>query len=284
MKLSVITVTTLNTADIIGAQIESVRKHAGSLELEQIIVDNGSPDNIREAVAIYPEVKFIENGKNLGFGASNNIGYKIATGDYILFLNPDNQIVSGNLEDLCQKIEQNKDIGLLSVKLIHPDGIFNENAKPRRFPKFFDQFLLLLKLPHLFPKVLDKYLMKDFNPEVQQEVDTVRGSFMLLKKTTLDKLGFAFDPRYFIWFEDVDLCKEVQKMGLKVVYTPNVICADLVGQTFKKQDSVWKQKIFTKSMVKYFFKWGPWYAGPVLAVFRPLGIFAVWLKKQINKQ
>lgn len=283
MKLTVITVTTLNAADIIGEQIESVRKHAGNLELEQIIVDNGSADNIAKVVATYPEVKFIENGKNLGFGASNNIGYKIATGDYILFLNPDNQIVQGSLESLCQKMEQNKDIGLLSVKLIHPDGSFNANAKPRRFPKFFDQFLLLLKIPHLFPKILNHYLMEDFNPEVQQEVETVRGSFMLLKKTTLDKLGFAFDPRYFIWFEDVDLCREVQKMGLKVVYSPEMKCADLVGQTFKKQDIVWKQKVFTGSMVKYFAKWGPWYAIIILAIFRPFGILAVWFKKQISK-
>jgi len=171
----------------------------------------------------------------------------------------------------------------LSVKLVHPDGSFNENAKPRRFPAFFDQLLLLLKLPHLFPNVLNSYLMKDFNPEIEQEVETVRGSFMLLKKSTLDKLGFAFDPRYFIWFEDVDLCREVQKMGKKVFYTPEMVCTDLVGQTFKKQDIVWKQKVFTKSMVQYFAKWGPWYAAPILSFFRLVAIFAVWFKKQINK-
>lgn len=281
MKLSVITVT-LDVADIIAAQIESVRKYAGNLKLEQIIVDNGSQDNIEEVLNSYPEVKFIQNGKNLGFGAANNIGYKIATGDYILFLNPDNQISEGTLEYLCKKMEENKEIGLLSVKLISLDGSFNKNAQPRRYPKMFDQFLLLLKLPHLFPKVLDNYLMKDFNSEIEQEVETVRGSFMLIKKIILDKLGFAFDPRYFIWFEDVDLCREVQKMGLKVFYTPEMECVDMIGQTFKKQDSVWKQKIFTQSMIRYFAKWGPWYTFCIVGIFRPLGIFTVWLKKQIK--
>jgi len=281
MKLSVITVT-LNVADILKMQIESVRNCVGNLELEQIIVDNGSNDNIKEIVSSFPEIKFVENGKNLGFGAANNIGYKIATGDYILFLNPDNQITKGTLEKLVQKMEQDKNIGLLSVKLIHPDGRFNEGAKPRRYPKLFDQLISLLKVPHLFPKVLNHYLMKDFDSEIEQEVETVRGSFMLLKKATLDKLGFAFDSLYFIWFEDVDLCREIQKMGLKVFYTPMMECCDLVGQTFKKQDSVWKQKIFTASMIKYFSKWGPWYAPYVLRFFRPFGILAVWFKKQIT--
>ncbi len=284
MKLSVITVTTLNVASIIGAQIESVRKHLGSMELEQIIVDNGSADNIKKVVAGYPEIKFIENGKNLGFGAANNIGYKIATGDYILFLNPDNQIVAGTLEQLCQKMEQNKEVGLLSVKLIHLDGSFNDGAKPRRYPKLFDQLLLLLKLPHLFPKILDHYLMKDFNPEIEQEVDTVRGAFMLVRKQTLDKLGFAFDPRYFIWFEDVDLCREVKKMGLKVVYTPAVSCVDLVGQSFKQQNNLWKQKIFTASMVQYFQKWEPWYKWIWIVIFRPVAIFLVWFKGVLKKK
>ena len=77
--------------------------------------------------------------------------------------------------------------------------------------------------------------MKDFNPEIEQEVETVRGAFMLLRKKTLDKLGWGFDPRYFIWFEDIDLCREIKNMGLKVVYTPMVSCVDLVGQSFKQR-------------------------------------------------
>jgi len=142
---------------------------------------------------------------------------------------------------------------------------------------------LLLKVPHLFPKVLDKYLMKDFNPEIEQEVETVRGAFMLLRKKTLDKLGWGFDPRYFIWFEDIDLCREIKKMNLKVIYTPIVTCVDLIGQSFVQRTNLWKQKNFTASMLKYFQKWEPWYMWIWIAIFRPVAIFMVWLKEKMGK-
>ncbi len=282
MKLSVITVTWKNESSI-GKQIESVQKGAIGLELEQIIVDNGSTDSTIEIIKKYPQVKLIQNKENLGFGAANNQGYKIATGDYILFLNPDNEVEPNSLLKLCKMMEQRSKIGLLSCKLTTQEGLFNEGAKPRRYPGLVDQLALLLKIPHLFPKILDKYLMKDFNPEIEQEVETVRGAFMLLCKSTLDKLGWGFDPRYFIWFEDVDLCKEVQKLGLKVFYTPEVSCVDLVGQSFKQQDNLWKQKIFTTSMVQYFQKWEPWYIWIWIVIFRPVAIFMVWLKEKMGK-
>ncbi len=283
MKLSVITVTWKNESSI-GKQIESVQKGATGLELEQIIVDNGSTDRTIEVVKNYPQIKLIQNKENLGFGAANNQGYKIATGDYILFLNPDNEVEPDSLLKLCKMMEQRPEIGLLSCKLTTQEGLFNEGAKPRRYPGLIDQLALLLKIPHLFPKVLDKYLMKDFNPEIEQEVETVRGAFMLLRKSTLDKLGWGFDPRYFIWFEDVDLCKEVQKLGLKVFYTPEVSCVDLVGQSFKQQDNLWKQKIFTASMVQYFQKWEPWYVWVWVVFLRPVAIFLVWFKVSLKRK
>ena len=86
-------------------------------------------------------------------------------------------------------------------------------------------------------------------------MDSVRGSFMIMRREVYEKLGWAFDPRYFIWFEDVDLCREVKKMGLKVVYTPVISCVDYVGQSFKKRTTLWKQKQFIKSMAQYFWKW-----------------------------
>lgn len=283
MKLSVITVTWNNSATI-GEQIKSVQKGATGLELEQIIVDNGSKDKTTEIIKKFGEVILVSNEQNLGFAAANNQGYKIATGDYILFLNPDNEVEENSLLKLCEMMEKSPDIGLLSCKLTKRDGGFNDGAQPRRYPNFSDQIALLLKIPHLFPKILDKYLMKDFNPDLEQEVETVRGAFMLLRKSTLDKFGWGFDPRYFIWFEDVDLCREIKKIGLKVVYTPVVSCVDLVGQSFKQQDNVWKQKIFTASMLKYFQKWEPWHVWIWVAILRPIGIFLVWLKQKLGNK
>ncbi|MFA5210910.1 MAG: glycosyltransferase family 2 protein [Patescibacteria group bacterium] len=276
MKISIITVT-WNNEKTIKKQIESVKKGAGDLEFEEIIIDNNSTDNTVEIIKKYPEIKLIQNKENLGFAAANNQGYKIASGEFILFLNPDNELEENSLKKIIQKMESDPAIGLLSVKLVNTDGTYNKNAGPRRFPKLFNQIALLLKIPHLFPKVLDNYLMTDFDPEKEQEVDSVRGAFMLLQKTTLDKLGFAFDPRYFIWFEDVDLCREIKKLNLKVIYTPIVTCIDLFGQSFKQRTNIWKQKIFTKSMLLYFKKWEKMYIWIWVAIFRPVAVFIVRL-------
>ena len=108
--------------------------------------------------------------------------------------------------------------------------------------ELLEMILLVLKIPHLFPRVLDRYLMKDFDPTKEQEVDSVRGAFMLMRRELVGQLGWAFDPRYFIWFEDVDACREAYRQGLKVVYTPIISCVDYVGQSFKKKKFWWKQR------------------------------------------
>jgi len=276
MKISVITVT-WNNSKTIEKQIKSVKKGAGDIEFEEIIIDNGSKDDTVEIIKKYKEIKLIQNTDNKGFAHANNQGYKIAQGEFILFLNPDNELEENSLGKLIQKMKDDKNIGLLSVKLTDKNKKFNKCAGPRRFPKLSDQLALLLKIPHLFPKVLDKYLMTDFDPEAEQEVDSVRGAFMLVKKEILDRLGFGFDPRYFIWFEDVDLCQEIKKIGLKVIYTPEVSCVDLVGQSFNQRTSLWKQKVFTKSMLLYFKKWEKSYIWIWIALFRPIAIFIVWI-------
>jgi GT2 family glycosyltransferase len=259
MDLSVITVT-WNARENIVDQIKSVFLGAKNISLEEIIVDNGSTDDTIAIVKTHCNVslpiRVIANNKNLGFGAANNLGAKIATGDFLLFLNPDMRVSPGSLDIIVNWLKQHPQVGLASCKLIDAQGNFNTNAGPRRFPRLWEMILLILKIPHFFPRVLDNYLMKNFNPEIEQEVDSVRGSFMLMRREVYEKLGWAFDPRYFIWFEDVDTCREVWKLGYKVVYTPIISCVDHVGQSFKKRNTFWKQKNFILSMLKYFKKWG----------------------------
>lgn len=284
MELSIITVNT-NDKEKILEQIKSVTLAAEGVDFEQIISDNGSTDgSVEEIRKMYPNVKIVENGKNIGFGAANNSAFKISTGKFLLFLNPDMHLESGSLRKFVDWMEAHKDVGIASPKLVDEFGKFNENAKPRRFPKLFDQVAILLKLPHLFPNVLDSYLYKDFDFEKEQEVDSVRGSFMLTRREFLDKLGWAFDPRYFIWFEDVDICREAWKKGYKVVYTPVISCLDYVGQNFKRLPGLQKQKWFTASMVKYFEKWHSVWEWMIIVVLRPLAIGLVWVESKIKNK
>lgn len=280
-KLSVITVT-WNNAENIAEQLISVVEGCQNLELEQIVVDNGSKDTtvalIKEK---FPNVKLINNSQNLGFAAANNQGTAIASGDFLLFLNPDMRVQKGSLDILVDHLKKNSQIGILSCKLVDKSGKFNTEAGPRRFPTVWNQTAILLKIPHFFPSVLKKYLFADFDPGKEQEVDSVRGAFVLTRKEIIKKLGWAFDPRYFIWFEDVDLCREVWRLGFKVVYTPLTDCVDYVGQSFKKRTTFWKQKNFTKSMIIYFKKWeSPW-QWIFLSVLRQPVLALAWLTEKL---
>lgn len=255
MNLSVITVT-WNSAPRIADLVESVVLGCENIIFEHIIVDNNSSDNTVEVVKRFSNVRLIENKDNKGFGAANNQAVKLAKGEYILFLNPDMKVKEGSLNKLVAWMRNHKDTGIASCKLIKENGELNPNSTPRRFPKIFDQLAIIFKLPHIFPKILNKYLFRDFDSEKEQAVDSIQGSFLLIRKEIIEKLDGAFDERFFIWFEDVDLCREVKKMGYKVMYTPVISCVDYGGESFKKRNTLWKQKQYIKSMVKYFMKWG----------------------------
>lgn len=284
MELSIITVNT-NDREKILEQIKSVRLAAEGVVYEQIVSNNGSTDG---SVAVikeqYPEVKIIENGKNIGFGAANNSAFKISSGEFVLCLNPDMRLLPGSLRILLDWMAAHKGVGIVSPKLVDEKGVFNDGTKPRRLPRVSDQIAVLLKLPHLFPHILDGYLYKNFDFDKEQEVDSVRGSFMLMRREFLDKLGWMFDPRYFIWFEDVDICREAWRNGYKVVYTPVISCIDYIGQTFKRLPGLQKQKWFTGSMVKYFKKWEPWYKWMVIGALRPIAIGLVWIESKLIKK
>ncbi len=256
MDLSVITVT-WNSAALIPAQIKSVKDGCEHIVAEEIVADNASADNTVEIIEKqFPGVRLLKNSANLGFGTANNAAAKLAAGDFLLFLNPDMRVERGSLDSMVQWMKKNPQVGLAGCKLIDEHGKPNLSAQPRRLPTVWSQLAIILKLPHIFPHINDRYLFRDFNPNVEQEVDSVQGSFMIMRREVYEKLGRVFDPRYFIWFEDVDLCREVKKMGWKVMYTPVISCVDFIGQSFKKRNTLWKQKQFIKSMLQYFWKWG----------------------------
>lgn len=293
MDVSIITVT-WNSKNTIRDQVYSVYSACRNITYEEIIVDNGSSDGTIEIVrALAHEHKsmktlkhenseisvhmlVVANKENRGFGAANNQGVKQARGRYILFLNPDMRLEEGSMDRLIAWMDAHQGAGIASPKLVHPDGTFNWEASPRRFPRLWEQLALLLKLPHLFPSLLDRYHMRNMDTEREQEVDSVRGSCMLVRRELIDALGRAFDPRYFIWYEDVDICREAKRLGYSVMYTPSITAIDYVGQSFKQRTTLWKQKQFTKSMLIYFQKWEPRWKWMLIAILRPIGILLAY--------
>lgn len=284
MDLSVITVT-WNSKDLIGTQIESVKAGCKNISYEEIVIDNASLDETPVFIQKnYPFVTVIANSENKGFSAANNQGVAIAKGDYLLFLNPDMRVEPESLDSIVAWMKQRPGVGIVSPKLVDEHGNLNVDATPRRLPRLWEQIALLLKIPHVFPHIMDGYMLKGFDADKEQEVDSVRGSFMLVRRDFVNKLKTAWDERYYIWYEDVDICREAKRLGYKVVHTPLIACVDYIGQSFKKRDTLWKQKQITKSMLTYYKKWEPWYKWIWIAILRPGVIAAAWVNDKTFKK
>jgi len=161
----------------------------------------------------------------------------------------------------------------------------------RRFPSVWDQLAIILKLPHIFSKVLNKYIIADFDYAKESRVDSVRGGFFMIRKSVFEKIlpkerierNEFLDERYFLWFEEVDFCREVKEKDGEVWYAPAAKCFDFVGASFKQLPRISAQKYFKNSQLAYFKKWHPvwqywflksvWPAGMLLTkVFSELGI------------
>ena len=208
-----------------------------------------------------------------------------AQGDFILLLNPDMQVFAETLEKSLNFAKNNSQAIVSSCKLI--DEKNNIIKHVRRFPKFFDQLMIVLKIPHIFPWVLNKYLISSFDYNQSQKVDSVRGSFFMINKNEFKKLSGRdlplLDERYFVWFEEVDFCKQIYQLGGEVWYNPQAECLDYVGQSFSLLKRKKAQKLFKDSMLKYFQKWQAKWQYFLLKYFCLFGTFFTLLFSKNKK-
>ena len=224
MKVSVIIVN-YNHKYFPKLAVEALEKSKGDFEMEIIVVDNASNDpeslGFLENASNQKRITLIKSPKNVGFGKGNNLGAKIATGDYLFIHNPDVTVKPESIQKMVEYMEQHKDIGILGPQLVYSSGKIQESC--RRHMSFWDLVLkrtFLGKLPP-FRKRVEQYLMEDFDHTTVQEVDTLTGAAMFIPRDVWEKVG-GFDDRYFLFMEDLDLCRMVHKAGHRVVYYPEV--------------------------------------------------------------
>lgn len=269
MDLSIITVS-WNVAEKLKNSITAIKKYASDLSYEMIIVDNASSDNTKEIITNeFPWVKLISNEKNLGFSKANNQGLAVSAGDYVLFLNPDMLVKESTLKKMVEFMRSNQDVGIASCKLVNESGEILKEV--RQFPNIWVELATILKIKKVFPKLFIKYELQIMNYEKENDVDQVRGSFFMVNRKMINKIG-AWDERFFVWYEDVDWCKRAHNAGFRVVYTPIAECIDYIGQSFKQARLYHKQKRVTKSMCLYFDKHGKWWEAMLLKIARPVGL------------
>lgn len=229
-----------------------------NIKAEVFVVDNNSQDGTAEMIKKdFSFVRLIDNQDNLGFAKANNQAIREAMGDFILLLNPDMQVFPETIKNALSWAQQNPQATVSGFYLQNENGDLVSHV--RRFPGLIDQLCITLKIPHIFPFVLNHYLLKNFDYTKAQKVDSIRGSFFLINRKSWTQISNLYEPfldeRYFIWFEEVDFCREVYKNGGEVWYSPSAKCRDYIGQSFGQLPRGLKQKYFRDSMLAYFKKW-----------------------------
>lgn len=228
--------------------------------LEIFIVDNHSCDDsigvLRNRLRRVPSVHILESPRNVGYARGNTIALRRAQGKYLLIINPDNTLESTGFERMVLAMEQDPTIGVLAPKLLHEDGTVRDSY--RTFPSVIDLLIKRTVLRHVFPGRMRRYLQWDADPEAVRDVDWAVGACLLIRRTLLERIG-SFDPRFFLFFEDIDLCRRVWEVGQRVVYFPQVTATD---RKHRLSEGGLSSLLFHKvgrahlaSALRYFWKW-----------------------------
>lgn len=209
IQLSIIIVT-WNTADITLKCIQTIKKHLKGIVYEIIVADNGSTDDTLTKLKSEGGIVVIENKANLGFGKGNNIAAKKAKGEYLLFLNSDMELIDNKLADMLKYIKERPEIGLIGPKFLNIDlsdqgSVFPDQSLLNAFKEFW-----------LGQKVYSKYVP---DTSIPIEVWSLSGGALIIKKSLFEKIG-ARDNRYFMFYEDLELCRQIKKLGYKIYYYP----------------------------------------------------------------
>lgn len=258
-----IIIVNFNQKNLLKQCLKGIELVKPKLDYEIIVVDNASKDGsqkfLEELKTQIKDLKIILNKKNLGFAAGCNLGIKEAKGKYILILNPDIVVLENSIEKLYEFMEENNDVGIAGPKLLNPDKTIQPSCY--RYPSWYIPILRRTFLGKFSwaKKKLDYYLMADFDHQTEKEVDWLLGAVLMIRKEMLDEVGL-FDERFFLYFEDIDLCRRAKKAGWKVYYYPFSEMFHYYQRTSAKQEGV--LALFSKvtwihifSALKFFLKW-----------------------------
>jgi GT2 family glycosyltransferase len=269
-KISIVIVN-YNVKDFLHKCLETIEIASGELTVETIVVDNNSSDGSLDYLKPkFPNVDFISLEENIGFGRANNIGFEKASGDYILVLNPDTEIKGNTLSHMLEYMESNKQVGISGCKVLNTDGTF-QLACRRGFPTPWNSFAKLFGLGKIFPnsKLFSGYNLSYKSVDETYPVDALIGAFMFIRREALEGIT-GFDPDFFMYGEDLDLCYRIQQKGWRVDYVHTAEITHHKGESTKRS---------TINEIKHFYE-----AMEIFAQkhYKHYGIFSLFLKTGIK--
>ena len=236
MDISTIIVS-YNTSNLLVEAIGKLKRASSNFETEIIFVDNASADDSVSLIQnVFPDSKLLVNGTNVGFGRANNQALPFAKGRYVLLLNTDAFVAPDSLDKCIAYMNFNPNCGILGVRLEGRDGSLQPCA--RYFPTPANVFLQRTGLKRWLKDVQMVDEMNWAHDEVRA-CDWVVGCFYLVRREVIDQVGL-FDPRYFLYFEEVDHCLAAKKAGWEVIFYPHTTVIHLGGESAKSEGKITK--------------------------------------------
>lgn len=226
MDLS-IAVISYNTRDLLLACLQSVSERTTGVDYEVIVVDNASRDGSVEAVRTrFPYVTVIANAENDGFAKACNQAAAVSSGRYLLLLNSDTVMQRGTLRTMVSCLDQHLDIGAVSCLQRDEQGQILQSCFP--FPSIRDHVRYAETLPMVVRRLVGT--MSPMDCTQSQDVEWANGACLMVRKAVFDRLG-GLDERFFMYFEDVDLCRRVQQLGYRVRHVADGEVVHLLGRS-----------------------------------------------------
>ena len=216
MDLSIIIVN-WNSIEYLQECIASVCEFTHGILFEIIVVDNASSDDFGYFSEIFPQVKLIKSSRNLGFAKANNLGFAYASGDCLLFLNPDTQLTGPAVNQMYEYLKVLPKPGVIGCKLLNTD-LSVQTSCIQRFPTIQNQVLDVQYLQEFWPRSRlwgIAPLFADAAPPTAVEV--ISGACMMLKREVFQNVGM-FSDDYFMYAEDLDLCYKTNYAGWSNYY------------------------------------------------------------------
>ncbi len=219
MNVSCITVC-YKTPDLIRNLLSGIERARFSFPFEYFLVNNNPGDETSTFVrARFPWVTVIDAPRNVGFGAGHNLAFARASGEYLMLLNPDLTVFAGEMEKFLAFADAHPEIGIFGPRVLNPNRTIQ-----RTFHRFHTPLIPVYRRTFLHRTSVGRraiawFFMEDTDATSVQDVDGIFGAAMLIRADALAAIGF-FDERFFMYFEDVDLCRRAWMHGWRVCYAP----------------------------------------------------------------
>jgi hypothetical protein len=229
MKAS-ICIVNLNAGKHLGPCLSSLKDTLGDMSFETIVVDNHSRDGSNRYIqSNFPETKLIENKRNEGYTRAMNQAMDYASGEFVIFLNPDSTCEPDALKKLIYFMETDSSIGICGPKVLNDDGTFQKSCR-RGIPRPQAVFSYFLGLSNKYPNNINftGYHLNHLDENEVNEVEAVSGSCSVIRKDVIEEIGLL-DERFFAYQEDSDYCFRAKDKGWKIFYYPESIIYHIGG-------------------------------------------------------